>query len=110
MSPVTSTCISIATDHSRNQRSGRVDNASLEPTGRLSLQLNRSVDQNVDEAKKKARCALHYLAAGIRYKVQIVDCLSCNIILCTKCYGLFHRVQDFNSIKHRIKTDILNDI
>ena len=37
-------------------------------------------------------------------------CLSCNISLCTKCYGLFHRVQDLNSMKHRIKNDILNDI
>ena len=87
-----------------------MENASLEPTGILSLQLNRSVDHIIDEAKKKARCALHYWASGIRYEGQIVACLSCNISLCTKCYGLFHRVQDFNSMKHIIKDDILNDI
>ena len=37
-------------------------------------------------------------------------CISCNINLYTKCYGLFHRVQYLNDIKHKIKNDILNDI
>ena len=87
-----------------------MDNDSLEPTVRLSLRFNQSVDHIIDEDKKKSRCALHYSAAGIGYKVQIVACLICNISLCTKCYGLFHRVKDFNSMKHRIKNDILNDI
>ena len=87
-----------------------MDNAILEPTGRLSLQLNRGIDNNIDEDKKKARCALHYWDASIRYEGQIVAFLSCNISLCTKCYGLFHRVQDLNYMKHRMKNDILNDI
>ena len=72
--------------------------------------MNQSVDQIIDKAKKKARCALHYWSVGIKYKGQIVAYLSCNISLCTKCYGIFHRLQDLNSMKHRIKNDILNDI
>ena len=74
LSPRTSTCTKIETNHSSNQISSRVDNASLEPTGRLSLQLNRSVDHIIDEAKNKFRCALHYWASGIRYEGQIVAC------------------------------------
>ena len=76
----------------------------------MSLRLNQSVDHIIDEAKKKARCANHYWAAGIRYKGKIVACLSCNTSLLTKCYGLFHRVQDLSSMKHIINNDILNDI
>ena len=82
----------------------------MEPTGRLSLQLNRSVDHIIDEAKNESRCAIHYWSAGIIYEVQIVDCLSCNINLFTKCYGLFQRVQRLNYMKPRIKNDILNEI
>ena len=82
----------------------------MEPTGRLSLRLNISVDNIIDEAKNKSRCALHYLDSGIRYEGQIMACLSCNISLCTKCFGLFRRVQDLNSTKNIIKNDILNDI
>ena len=87
-----------------------MDNASLYPTGILSLWLNRSVDHIIYKAENKVRCALHYLDTGIRYEGQIVACLSCNISLLTKCYRLFHRVQDLNSMKLRVKNDILNDI
>ena len=37
LSPVTSTCTTIATDCSNNQRASRLDNDILEPTGILSL-------------------------------------------------------------------------
>ena len=87
-----------------------MENASLEPTGILSLRLNQSVAHIMNEAKNKDRCALHYWSTGIRYEVQIMARLSFNITLCTKCYGLFHRLQDLNSMKHRINNYILNDI
>ena len=68
LSPGTSTCTTIKTDRSSNQRASRAENASLEPTGRLRRQLNLSIDHIIDEAKKKYRCALHYWDAGIIYK------------------------------------------
>ena len=110
LSPGTSTCTTIVTDRSSRQRSSSVENASMEPTERLSLRMNRSVDIIIDKDKKKSRCALHYWSSGIRYKGQILACLSCNISMCTKYYVLFHRVHYLNSNKHRIKNDILNDI
>ena len=103
LSPGTSTRTTITTGSSSKQRASRVDNNSLEPTGILSMRLNQSVDHIIYEAKKKARCTLQYWAAGIRYEGQIVACLSCNISVCTKCYGLFFRVQDLISMKHTIK-------
>ena len=106
LSPGTATCTTIATESSSNQRSSRVDTASLEPTGRLSLRLNRSVDHIPDESKNKARCCLHWWAANVRLEGQILACLSCNVTLCTKCFGLFHRVQDLNAMKERIKNDV----
>ena len=110
LSPGKSTCTTIKINRISKQRASRVENASLEPTGRLSPWLNQSVDQIIDEAKKKARCALHYWSAGIRYEGQIVAYLSCNISLCTKCYGMLHIVQYLNSTKYRINNDILNKI
>ena len=87
-----------------------MENYSLDPTGRLSLRLNRSVDHIIYEAKKKSRCPFHYWDAGIRYKGEILACLSCNISLCTNFYALLTIVQDLNYMKHIIINDILNDI
>ena len=37
LSPVTSTCTNITTDRKIKKRASRVDNANMDPTGRLSL-------------------------------------------------------------------------
>ena len=59
LSPGTSTCNKIVTDCSSKKRASRVDNASLEPIGILSLRLNRSVDQIID--KDKINPGVHYI-------------------------------------------------
>ena len=76
LSPGTSTCTTITTNLSIKQSASRVENASLEPTGRLSLRFNRNVDHIINEAKNKAKCALDYCTADIIYEVQIVACFS----------------------------------
>ena len=106
LSPGTSTCNTVTIGRISKQRAIRADNANLEPTERLSLRLNHNVDYIIDDFKKKYRCEIHYWAAGIK----TMDCLSCSISMCNKCCGLFHRVQDLNSMKHRIHNYILNDI
>ena len=92
LSPGTSSCTTIKTDHISKQRASRADDASLEHIGILSPLLSQSVDNIKEEAKKKPRCELQYWYAGIRYEGQILTYISYNISLCTKCYGLFHRV------------------
>ena len=76
LSPGTLICTTIATNRSSMQRASRLDNASLDHTGRSSLRLNQSVDHIINEAKNKAKCALDYCTADIIYEVQIVACFS----------------------------------
>ena len=70
---------------------------------------------------KSSECQLHKWVLGgknaacrrhTRVKSQLSYCPTCNVVLCIKCYKLFHTIYDLNTIKgniQRVYEEEIND-
>lgn len=75
----------------------RVSDASLDPVSgslKCRLQHNETFHWPTPRQRPKSKCSLHYWAARIADRSQIVRCSICKVHLCTACFEKFHVVPD----------------
>jgi Transposase IS4 len=74
------------------KRAKKLTDASLNASeGALKCRLNHSIPHwPLPKKSKKAKCALHYWAAGVEDRAQIVKCSVCDVHLCVSCFQIYH--------------------
>ena len=74
------------------KRAKKLTDYSLDPNeGALKCRLDHTVSHwPLPPCGKKVKCALHFWAAGIEDRAQIVKCSLCEVHLCVSCFQIFH--------------------
>lgn len=89
---------------SKNQRSVRVSNTSLQPSGTLQKRLHRHLLHWPKEATgTRQRCTIHRWASGVEVKNNVMRCSDCEVHLCVNCYALFHMVPNLVDKKDELR-------
>ena len=94
------------------RRCSRVNDEALNPfTGKLSMRMDHLSHSHLPEQvhSREARCQLHKWVTGKRFRGGLGYCTSCNVNLCMKCYGLFHKTGDIVSMKDNLKKKYMSE-
>lgn len=75
-------------------------NETMGPHGVLSKRYNLDLNHFPHEAKERAYCGLH---KWVDDTVTQRNVLTCNVNLCVKCYGIFHKIRNVNELKKAFK-------
>ena len=86
-----------------------INDGAMQLNGNLKGRLDRCLDHlPTEKLSNRARCALHRWL-GIETSAGLVNCMTCGVHLCMKCYRLFHTEPDLLGKKKTTSIKIFED-